>query len=115
MIKRIAENWRPHTDLSNGNETRDNVEFLKKVITRYYQTARDAIRRYDSNHLFVGDKITANTDTMDTVLPVTSQFTDIVFYQMYGQYDVQKPGLDRWAKIVDKPVIGLRNCPYTCG
>ena len=100
-----AEDWRPHTDLSNGNETRDNIEFLKKVVAKYYQTARDAIRRYDPNHLFVGDKINANTDSLDTVLPITSQFTDIVFYQMYAQYQVQEPGLDRWSKITDKPLI----------
>ncbi len=100
-----AENWRPATDLSNGNETRDNVEFLKRVVARYYETARDAIRRYDPNHLFFGDKINANTDTLDTVLPVTSRFTDIVFYQMYARYEVQQPGLDRWSKLVDKPFI----------
>jgi hypothetical protein len=46
-----ALDCRLHTDLSNGNETRDNVEFLKKVVAKYYQTARDAIRRYDPNHL----------------------------------------------------------------
>ena len=100
-----AEGWRPQTDLSNANETRDNVGFLKKVVAQYYQTARDAILRYDANHLFVGDKINANTDTLDTVLPITSQFTDIIFYQMYAQYEVQKPGLDRWSKMVDKPII----------
>lgn len=100
-----AGDWRPQTDLSNGNETRDNVEFLKRVVAKYYATARDAIRRYDSNHLFVGDKINANTDTLDTVLPITSQFTDVVFYQMYARYEVQKPGLDRWSKIADKPLI----------
>ncbi len=100
-----AADWRPHTDLSNGNETRDNVEFLHRVVAKYYQTARDAIRRYDSNHLFFGDKINANTDTLDTVLPITSRFTDIVFYQMYARYEVQKPGLDRWSKIADKPLI----------
>ena len=55
--------------------------------------------------MFVGDKINANTDTLDTVLPTTSRFTDIVFYQMYGRYEVQKPGLDRWSKMVDKPLI----------
>jgi hypothetical protein len=102
---RAAADWRPQTDLSNGNETRDNVEFLKRVVAQYYRTARDAIRRYDPNHLFVGDKLNANTDTVDTVLPVTSQFTDVVFYQMYARYQVQAPGLDRWSKIVDKPVI----------
>lgn len=24
---------------------------------------------------------------------------------MYAKYEVQQPGLDRWSKIVDKPVI----------
>ena len=102
---RAAEDWRPHTDLSNGNETRDNVEFLKRVVAKYYETARAAIRRYDPNHLFFGDKLNANTDTVDTVLPITCQFTDVVLYQMYGRYEVQRPGLDRWAEIADQPII----------
>ncbi len=55
--------------------------------------------------MFVGDKINANTDSLDTVLPITSQYTDMVFYQMYGRYEVQKPGLDRWSKLVDKPLL----------
>jgi len=100
-----AHDWRLQTDLSNGNETRDNVEFLKRVVARYYQTGRDAIRRYDPNHLFAGDKLNANTDTVDTVLPVTSQFTDVIFYQMYARFGVQEPGLNRWSRITDKPFI----------
>lgn len=100
-----AVDWRPDTDLSNPNETRDNSVFLQKVVDRYYQTTRDAIRKYDPNHLFFGDKLNANTDSIDTVLPVTSKYTDVIFYQMYARYEVQEPGLDRWAKVVDKPVI----------
>jgi len=100
-----AENWRKDTDLSNANETRDNIVFLKRVVQKYYETARDAIRRYDTNHMFFGDKLNANTDTVDTVLPITSQYTDAVFYQMYGRYEVQQPGLDRWAKRTDQPFI----------
>ena len=100
-----AEGWRLHTDLSNGDETRDNIAFLQKVVAKYYETTRDAIRRYDPNHLFFGDKINANTDTVDTVLAITSQFTDVVLYQMYARYEVQKPGLDRWSQIVDKPLL----------
>ncbi|TWT81586.1 hypothetical protein CA13_30390 [Planctomycetes bacterium CA13] len=100
-----AEHWRPQTQLSNANETRDNIEFLQRCVGKYYQTARDAIRRYDTHHMFVGDKINANTDSLDTVLPITSQYTDLIFYQMYGRYEVQKPGLDRWSKLTDKPFI----------
>ncbi len=100
-----AVNWRLHTDLANVNETRDNTAFLHRVVDRYYQTARDAIRRYDPKHLFVGDKLNANTDSIDTVLPVTAKYTDVVLYQMYGRYEVQKPGLDRWTQRVGKPMI----------
>jgi len=105
-----ARDWRPETDLSNGNETRDNVEFLKRVVARYYHAAIGAIRRYDMNHLFFGDKLNGNTDTVDTVLRVTSQYTDVVFYQMYARYEVQKPGMDRWSKIADKPLLNGDSC-----
>jgi hypothetical protein len=98
-------NWRLDTDLSNGNETRDNIEFLKSVVSKYYQTARDAIHKYDPNHLFVGDKLNGNTDTVDTLLPITSQYTDIILYQMYGRSDYHLSGLDRWTTKVDKPFI----------
>ncbi|MEM7477878.1 MAG: hypothetical protein AAF483_23070 [Planctomycetota bacterium] len=100
-----AVNWRPDTDLSNANETRDNVVFLQRVVDKYYSTARDAIRRYDPNHMFIGDKLNGNTDTMDTVLPITSKYTDVVMYQMYARYEVQQPGLDRWSKIANQPLI----------
>jgi hypothetical protein len=81
------------------------VEFLKVCVDTYYQVGRDAIRKYDENHMFLGDKIHANTDTMDTVLPVTHKYTDIVMYQMYAKYEVQEPGLNRWAKVCDKPFL----------
>jgi hypothetical protein len=100
-----AKNWRPQTELSNVNETRDNTKFLHRVVDRYYQNALNAIRRYDTKHMFFGDKIHANTDSLDTVLPITAKYTDVVFYQMYARYEVQEPGLDRWSKLVDKPFI----------
>lgn len=100
-----AVDWRPHTMLSNAEETRDNIKFLQAVVDRYYRTAREAIRRHDPNHLFVGDKLNANTDSIDTVLPVTSRHTDVVFYQAYARYEVQQPGLDRWSRITDQPKI----------
>ncbi len=100
-----AENWRPETDLSNANETRDNVEFLLAVVDRYYKCASEAIRRHDPNHLFVGDKLNANTDCADTVIRTTTKYTDIFFYQYYSKYEVQALAMDRWSKILDQPMI----------
>lgn len=100
-----AVNWRPQSALWNVNETRDNTKFLHRVVDRYYQVTRDSIRRYDPNHMFFGDKLHANTDSIDTVLPITEKYTDVVMYQMYARYEVQEPGLDRWSKAVDKPFL----------
>ncbi|MEO1214520.1 MAG: hypothetical protein AAFY45_13400 [Bacteroidota bacterium] len=100
-----AVNWRLETDLSNGFETRDNIEFLKLCVDRYYKTAHESIRRYDPNHLFFGDKLNGNTDTVDTVLPITTKYTDVLFYQMYGKYELQKTYLDSWHTKVDIPII----------
>lgn len=100
-----AGNWRPDADLSNGNETRDNIEFLKKIVHQYYKVAKESLRRYDPNHMFVGDKLNGNTDSVDTVLPVTAQYTDLVLYQMYAKYEVQEPCLDKWTKMVDLPFL----------
>ncbi len=46
-----ARDWRLETDLSNGNEMRDNVEFLELVIAKYYQTALNAISMIDAPNL----------------------------------------------------------------
>jgi len=98
-------NWRSHTDLSNGFEMRDNIEFLKLIVKKYYQTAHNSILRVDPNHLFLGDKLNGNTDTLDTVLPVTNEFVDVNFYQMYAKFGIQEFGLERWSKISDKPFV----------
>ena len=100
-----TENWRLDTDLSNENETRDNIVFLKNVVSEYYRISKESILRYDPNHLFLGDKLNANTDSLDTILPITSKYTDIIFIQMYGRYDYQARGLDRWTKVTEKPFI----------
>ncbi|MDF1657770.1 MAG: hypothetical protein P1U58_09165 [Verrucomicrobiales bacterium] len=100
-----AADWRPDTDLSNANETRDNIIFLQACVDAYYRIAKEAIHRYDPNHLFFGDKLNANTDSLDTVLPVTAKHTDVLLYQMYARYEVQEPGLDRWKRLADLPVI----------
>lgn len=98
-----AANWRPETDPENSNETRDNNEFLKRVVERFYQVATGAIRTHDPNHLILGNKINGNVTTPDTVIALTDKYMDLVFYQIYGFYDEHKENLDRWAKITGKP------------
>lgn len=80
-LSRTAD-WRQGSDLANPAEAPDNAEFLQRIVHRYHRTARAAIVRHDPNHLFFGDKLNANTDSVDAVLPVTARHTDVLFYQM---------------------------------
>jgi hypothetical protein len=100
-----ATEWRPRTDYGNAREIADNTAFLRECVDTYYRKAKEALRRYDTNHLFFGDKINGNTDTIDAVLDVTARYTDLVFYQLYGRYEEQAAMMDRWTDRVGMPFL----------
>jgi len=97
--------WRPETDPHNTAEREDNVAFLGRVVDRYYTVAVAAIRRYDRHHLIVGDKLNGNTDPQDAIVKLAAQHMDLIFYQMYGYWEEQKPLLDRWSRLTGKPMF----------
>jgi hypothetical protein len=100
-----ARDWRPRTDYGNEREIADNTVFLRRCVDAYYRKAREAFRRYDPNHLFFGDKINGNSDTIDAVLDVTAKHTDLVFYQIYGHYEEHRAMMDRWTERVGIPFL----------
>jgi len=100
-----AENWRPAAAPVNQAERDDNHTFLLLCVDRYYTVAKAALRRADPNHLFFGDKINANSDTLHSILEVTSRHTDLVNYQFYARWSEQKAVLDRWAPQVNLPFL----------
>ncbi len=98
-----AQDWRPDTDLSNQSELDDNLAFLHPCMDKFYSVARAALLRFDPNHLFFGDKIMANGDSLDSVVEVTSRHTDVVCYQCFSRWEYQRELLDRVTKKTDKP------------
>ena len=110
-----ATDWRPRTDYDNARERADNMVFVRECVDVYYRKAKAALRRYDTNHLFFGDKINGNTDTIDNVLDITTEYTDLVFYQIYGRYDEQAVMMDRWTNKVRVPFLnGDSAFSFTC-
>ena len=103
----MASASRHRNDLVSRNLGRadDNHAFLLLCVDRYYDVAKAALRRVDPKHLFLGDKINANSDTLDSILDVTSRYTDVVNYQFYARWPEQKALLDRWAPRVDLPFL----------
>jgi hypothetical protein len=91
--------------LSNRSELDDNLAFLRVCVDKYYSVAKAALRRVDPNHLFFGDKINANGDSLDSVVAVTSRYTDVVSFQCYGRWEDQRALLDRITKKANQPLL----------
>jgi hypothetical protein len=64
-----------------------------------------AIRKYDKNHLILGNKLNGNTNLPDFVIDLTGKYMDCVFYQTYGDYARQEPYLDKWSRAAGKPLF----------
>ena len=102
-----AKNWREDVYPKSPKEKADNERFLLLCVDEYYKRAKEAFRKYNPNHLFFGDKINGNTNGMDSVLAVTSRYTDCVNFQYYAELDAHKKSMDRWSRLktVDQPIL----------
>lgn len=75
---------------------------LFSLAQRYYKTTHDAIRRYDKNHLILGDRYEANAPIATEVIDAALPFVDVLSFQ-----DFRDPvtHLDHWYKRTGKPVL----------
>ena len=80
-----TKNWSEDSYSKNDQEKDDNQKFLLLCIDEYYKRTKEAFKKYNPNHLFLGDKINGNTNGLDSVLKATSRYTDLVNFQYYGE------------------------------
>ncbi len=75
---------------------------LSALAIQYYQTTREAIRRYDKHHLILGDRYEANAPIATEVIQAALPYVDVLSFQ-----DFRDPvnHLDHWHKQTDKPVL----------
>lgn len=108
--------WLPHPSgedfpqlkgLPVGPE-RDAVLF--EVATKYYETMASAIRRYDPNHLILGDRYNGNKGIPEPVLKAMRPYVDVLSVQYFpgctaADRKQMRDDLARWQAITGKPVI----------
>jgi len=81
---------------------------LKEIAQRYYRVLHDSIRRYDKNHLILGDRYDGNRDTPDFILEVAKETIDVLSIQYFPQslsFESMKEKFARWHKITGKPIL----------
>lgn len=83
-------------------ETQEGRDELSRMAKQYYKTIHDAIRKYDPNHLILGDRYEANAPIAMEVINAAMTYVDVLSFQ-----DFRNPiqHLDEWYKKTGKPVL----------
>jgi hypothetical protein len=118
-----AKEWSSFFKDSKIDDCKDNHAFLMMILKQYYLVANAAIRKYDTNHLILGDIINAQTPPPDDVISFVAEQNGVISYQFYGSYDEQSALLDRWSKLTGKPLfhadssfsVGYKEMPNPIG
>jgi hypothetical protein len=88
----------------------DSDAFLEKLMRRWYEVRRSAIRKHDKQHLILGDKLNANRDArhreaMTRTLRVMKDYVDVIFIQYYAPADQQRDTLAAIYQATQKPIL----------
>jgi hypothetical protein len=83
-------------------ETDKGRRELERIARQYYRVMHDAIRRYDRNHLILGDRYEANAAMSMSVIEGARDFVDVLSFQ-----DFKDPvgHMDEWHRKTGMPVL----------
>lgn len=77
----------------------------QRTAERYYATIADAVRRYDPNHLLLGDRFNGRVQPPDGLLKIAAAHTDVLSFQWFGEPAQVANDLQRWSELTGKPVL----------
>jgi hypothetical protein len=108
--------WLPHASGADFLELRgldpgEREKRLYDVASRYYETIVTAIRRYDPDHLILGDRYNGNKGIPEPVLRAMAPFVDTLSVQYFTEPTPEsrtqmRDDLARWSEQAGgKPVI----------
>lgn len=86
-------------------KTESGRKEMHRVATIYYKTIVEAIKRYDPNHLILGDRYEANRPISEPVLKAAMPYVDVFSFQCFGTGDHVYDKLSYWAKFLKKPIL----------
>jgi hypothetical protein len=77
-------------------ETPAGKQELFELASQYYKITHDAIRRYDPNHLILGDRYNGQRPWAEEVVKAASQYVDVISVQHFGQPEEIKNDLNKF-------------------
>jgi hypothetical protein len=85
--------------------TESGRQALIELATQYYRVTHDAIRRYDKNHLILGDRYEAGKPIAVEVVEAAKPFVDVLCFQHFSDPSRVSANLTYWHEKTGKPVL----------
>ena len=86
-------------------ETEAGRKELYQLATTYYRITHDAIRRYDENHLILGDRYEAGRPIAEEVIQAAKPYVDVLSFQHFSTPAKVAENLRLWHQKTGKPVL----------
>jgi hypothetical protein len=101
----MSYTWKHLNSLKNENE------MMAQYAEKYFSIVHAAIRKYDSDHLYLGCRMTRNFDKMTDVAGIMGKYADVVSINVYSPYPIREE-MDLWYHASGKPLlIGEHHIP----
>ena len=78
---------------------------LLQLAGCYYKVTHDAVRRYDKNHLILGDRYEARALLPEEVIKAAMPYVDVLSFQCFGGAEFVNEKLGYWARFSGRPVL----------
>jgi hypothetical protein len=94
-------------------ETDSGRRRLTEMAGRYYKVTHDAIRRYDTNHLILGDRYEAAAPLPIEIVRAAAPYIDVISFQHFAQPEKIVENLAVWRERFDLPTLVADCCHAT--
>jgi hypothetical protein len=78
---------------------------LFDLATHYYRTIHDAVRRYDPNHLILGDRYEGRQPLAEPVLRAAVPYIDVLSFQNFGPIAEVAESFRHWHEVTGLPIL----------
>ncbi len=86
-------------------ETESGRRELGKLAGQYYRVTHEAVRRYDKNHLILGDRYEAAAPLPMEVVEAAKPYVDVLSFQQFGKPPKVKSDFEKWREAAGMPIL----------
>jgi hypothetical protein len=101
-----AENWLKEQGFSK-DQVNDSLReaFMPLVAEKYFSAVRNALRKYDPNHMYLGARFYSNEKNYPLFMKAAGEYCDIISNNYYGKWTPDSADMSNWTKWSGRPFI----------